>query len=397
MRYVIIGNGVAGTTAASFLRDLDTEGHITVVTEESIPFYSRIRLIEYLSKEADAEDIIMKDDEWYNRKNIKVLLNTYISDIDREKKCIATNKGESLPYDRLLLATGGISFIPPIPGSEKKGVFSLRNIRDADEILSYTEDKRKVVIIGGGVLGLEAGNSLRKTGHEVSVIEFFPRLLPRQMDPDGASILKKQMERMGFTFYLNTKSKEIIGDDRAEGVLFEDGRTISGDAIIISAGIRPRAELVKKLGLNIQKGIVVNDRMETSIPDIYAAGDLIEHRDIFYGVWPAAEKQGEIAGINMAEGNASYEGTVISNVLKVVGINLASAGDIDAEGQYNAIVQKDEARYTYKKLVIKDNVLSGCILYGDISGYRNILKAVAGRRNIEDMEEVLKKYNFSIS
>lgn len=395
MRYVIVGNGVAGTTAASFIRDLDSEGEITVVTEEALPFYSRIRLIEYLSKEAYAADIIIRDDEWYKSKKINLFLNTNVSDIDTEKKSIMTEKGEKLPYDKLLLATGGISYIPPIPGAEKKGVFSLRNIEDANSILSYSEDKRNVVLIGGGVLGLEAGNSMRKTGHEVSVIEFFPRLLPRQMDPDGAAILKKQMERMGFTFYLDTKSKEVIGADRAEGVLLEDGRTIFGDVIIVSAGIRPRTELAKKAGLDIQKGIVVNDRMETNMPDIYAAGDLIEHRNVLYGVWPAAEKQGEIAGVNMAGGDASYAGTIPSNVLKVVGIELASAGDIDAEGKHEAVVQKDEDRYTYKKLVIKDQIVSGCILYGDISGYKKILKGIAEKRKVADMAEELKTLKFS--
>ncbi len=397
MKYAIIGNGVAGTTAASFISDLDSEGEITIVTEESIPFYSRIRLIEYLAKEADAEDIIIRSDEWYKSKNINLHLNTYISDIDKEKKCIVTGKGTVFTYDKLLLATGGISFMPPIPGSDKKGVFSLRNIKDANDILSYSEDKKKVVLIGGGVLGLEAGNSLRKIGHDVSVIEVFPRLLPRQMDPDGAAILKKQMEHMGFTFYLDTKSKEVTGGDRAEGVLLEDGRTIYGDVIIVSAGIRPRAELAKKSGLNIQKGIVVNDRMETEIPDIYAAGDLIEHRDMFYGVWPAAEKQGEIAGINMAGGDVSYEGTIMSNVLKVAGIELASAGDIDTEGKHDSLIQKDEDAYTYKKIVIKDQVVSGVILYGDISGYRKILKAITEKKKIQDMKEILKNINFSVS
>jgi nitrite reductase (NADH) large subunit len=397
MKYLIIGSGVAGTTAASYIRDQDSEGDIAVVTEESIPFYSRIRLIDYLAKEVNTKDIVIKDDEWYRKKNITLLLNTYISDIDKEKKCIVTPKGEIFPYDKLLLATGGFSFIPPVPGFDKQGVFSLRDIKDADEILRYSEGKKRVIMIGGGVLGLEAANSLRKIGHEVSIIEFFPRLLPRQMDPDGAAILKKQMEGMGFTFHLDTKSKEVVGEERAEGVLCEDGRTIYGDMIIISAGIRPRAELAQKAGLHIQKGIVVNDRMETNISDVYAAGDLIEHRDMFYGVWPAAEKQGKTAGINMAGGDASYEGTIMSNVLKVVGIDLASAGDIDAEGKHRSHIQKDEERYTYKKLVIKDGIVSGCILYGDITGYRKILNAISEKKPIEDMKELLQSIKFSVT
>ncbi len=299
-----------------------------------------------------------------------------------------------MEYDKLLLATGGISFVPPIQGSDKKGVFTLRIIRDANEIINYAEGVEKVIIIGGGILGLEAGNSLRKTGHKVTVVEFSPRLLPRQMDPEGAEVLKAQMENRGFTFYLGAKSKEIIGDDKATGLMLEDGTKIDGNLIIISAGVRPQAELCRKLGLTINKGVVVNDRMETGIKDIFAAGDLIEHRERFYGIWPAAQKQGEIAGINMAGGNALYEGTTMSNVLKVVGIDLAAAGDIDAEGKYDSIIEKDIEKYIYKKLVIKDNVLSGCILFGDISGYRKILKAIDEKMDIVDIRKALETWDF---
>jgi nitrite reductase (NADH) large subunit len=299
------------------------------------------------------------------------------------------------PYDRLLIATGGISFVPPIPGSDRKGVFTLRTIRDADEIIAYAEGVKKVVLIGGGVLGLEAGNSLRKTGHEVTVVEFFPRLLPRQMDPEGAGVLKAQMEGMGFKFYLGAKSKEIFGDEGAKGLRLEDGTEIDGDLIIVSAGVRPQAALCKSLGLTISKGVAVNDRMETEIKDIYAAGDLIEHRGMFYGIWPAAQKQGETAGINMAGGNALYEGTTMSNMLKVVGIDLAAAGDIDADGKLESIVHKDESKYIYRKLVIKDNVIAGCILYGDISGYQKILRAINEKRNIQDIKRDLERWEFS--
>jgi nitrite reductase (NADH) large subunit len=393
MRYVIIGNGVAGTTAAENIRKTDHDGEIIILTEEAVPFYSRIRLIEYLAGEAAAEDIIIRKSDWYEKNRITLQLNAHVSEIDKENKSVITKNGEGRPYDGLLIATGGISFVPPIPGSDKKGVFTLRTIQDADEIIAYAEGVKKVILIGGGVLGLEAGNSLRKTGHEVTIVEFFPRLLPRQMDPEGAEVLKSQMEGMGFKFYLGAKSKEIFGDDRVKGLLLEDGTSIDGDLIIISAGVRPQSELCKKLGLKISKGVVVNDRMETEIKDIYAAGDLIEHRGIFYGIWPAAHKQGEVAGLNMAGGNAVYEGTTMSNVLKVVGIDLAAGGDIDADGKLESIIQKDEGNCIYKKLVIKDNVIAGCILYGDISGYQKILRAIDGKKNIGAVRQNLEKWD----
>ncbi len=391
---MIIGSGVAGTTAAVNIRKLDDSGEITVLSDEKIPFYSRIRLIEYLAKEADREDIIIHRNDWYEKNNIQLLLDTSVAGIESDRRQIITSSGARLEYDRLLVASGGVSFVPPIPGSEKEGVFTLRTVLDADEIISYAEGKKKVILIGGGVLGLEAGNSLRKTGHEVTVVEFFPRLLPRQMDPAGAEILKTQMESMGFAFYLGAATKEIPGDDRASGIVLEDGTNIEGDVIIISAGVRPRAGLAKNVGLTINKGVAVNDRMESEIKDIYAAGDLIEHRDRFYGIWPAAAEQGRVAGINMAGGDALYEGTTMSNVLKVVGIDLAAAGDIDADGKCDTIVYKDSEKFIYKKLVLKDNIISGCILFGDISGYRKILKAVKEKRNVQAIRKSLEKWDF---
>lgn len=393
MKYVIIGSGVAGTTAASNIRKLDSSGEITILTDEAVPFYSRIRLIEYLAKEADQQGIIIHKADWYEKNNIELVLNSPVSGIDKDNKKVIISDGGQIGYDRLLIATGGISFVPPVPGSDKKGVFALRTIRDADEIIAYADGVKKVILIGGGVLGLEAGNSLRKTGHDVTVVEFFPRLLPRQMDPQGAEVLKAQMEGMGFKFFLGAKSKEILGDGGVKGLLLEDGTRIDGDLIIISAGVRPQSGLCKGLGLTIGKGVVVNDRMETEIKDIYAAGDLIEHRGMFYGIWPAAQKQGEVAGINMAGGNAVYEGTMMSNMLKVVGIDLAAAGDIDADGKCESIVQKDKD--IYRKLVIKDNVIAGCILYGDISGYQKILKAIDGKKNIGDIRQKIEKWDLS--
>jgi nitrite reductase (NADH) large subunit len=396
MRYLIIGNGVAGTTAAANIRKLDGSGEITVLTEETVPFYSRIRLIEYLAKETDENGLIIHNPDWYERKNIRLLLGTTVTGIDKENKQALTLTGERFDYDRLLLATGGISFVPPVNGSDKRGVFTLRDIRDAKEIIRYAEGVEDVLLIGGGVLGLEAGNSLRKTGHKITVVEFFPRLLPRQMDPEGAGVLKGQLESMGFTFYLGAKSKEILGGDTVSGLLLEDGTDIDTGMIIISAGIRPKSGIGESMGLSVNKGLVVNDRMETEIKDIFAAGDLIEHRGRFYGIWPAAQKQGETAGINMAGGHAVYEGTTMSNVLKVVGIELAAAGDIDAEGRCESIVHKDSDRYVYKKLVIKENILTGCILYGDIAGYGKVIGAIDGEKNIGDIRKNLEGWDLSV-
>ncbi|HDH05760.1 MAG TPA: NAD(P)/FAD-dependent oxidoreductase [Nitrospirae bacterium] len=393
MKYIIIGNGVAGTAAALNIRKTGVSGDITILTDESYPFYSRIRLIEYLADEIDEKKLTIYKDIWYEQNRIRLLLKSPVDSIDRDAKEVVIASGQRLKYDRLLLATGGISFVPPIPGFDKKGVFTLRTLKDAIDIKEYAKNARKVLLIGGGVLGLEAGNSLRKSGHPVSVVEFSTRLLPRQMDPEGAEILKAQMEDMGFTFYLDSKSKEIAGMDKVEALLLEDGREIKCDMIIISAGIRPNARIAEKLGLKLNKGLPVNDRMETEISGIYAAGDLIEHRGFFYGIWPASAKQGEVAGINMAGGDTVYNGTIPSNVLKIAGVDLAAAGDIDAEGRFESIVKRDKEKYIYKKLVINGNRIIGCIFYGDPEGGKKAIKAIDKKRDIGNIESQLRQWN----
>ena len=393
MKYIIIGNGAAGTTAAINIRKIDHEGEITILSDEAYPFYSRIRLMEYISGDVDENGLVIYKDAWYEKNNIKLLLNTPVSEIDKNEKEVIIHSGHTLKYDRLLIASGGLSFIPPIPGSDKKGVFTLRTLKDAIEIKRYAEQSKRVVLIGGGVLGLEAGNSLRKTGHSVFVVEFFPRLLPRQMDKEGAEILKTQMEKMGFAFFLVAKTREITGDEKVKSVILDDGTIIDCDMVIISAGVRPNTELANKLGIKCNKGIPVNERLETEINDIYAAGDIAEHKGMCYGIWPAAEEQGKIAGINMAGGSAIYTGTLPSNILKIAGINLISAGDIDPDKKLESIVQKDSESFIYKKLVIKDNSIAGCIFYGNIDGWKKIKKAMDEKKDIGHIKTAIEKWD----
>lgn len=392
MKYLIIGNGVAGTTAAGAIRKNDPEGEITVITDEAYPFYSRIRLMEFLSGDVDEQGLLIRKPQWYEDTRMTLVLNETVTGVDPAKKELQTSSSSVYHYDRLLLATGGVSFIPPIPGADRKGVFSLRTMDDARAIREYARSSGdEVILVGGGVLGLEAGNGLRKTGKRITVVEFFPRLLPRQMDPEGAAILQAQMEQMGFRFFLGARSKEIVGKETAEGLVLEDGTRIDGRLIIISAGVRPNIELAKKIGIACEKGVLVNDRMETGVADVYAAGDLVQHRDICYGIWPAAERQGEVAGTVMAGGDAVYSGTTPSNTLKVAGIDLVAAGDIDAEGEKESIVVKDRERFLYRKLVLQDNCIEGAILYGDISARRKILTAIEKKTDISHIRTDLEK------
>jgi len=225
-------------------------------------------------------------------------------------------------------------------------------------------------------------------------VEFFPRLLPRQMDVAGAAILQRQMEDMGFTFHLGAKTQGIAAGPDGLTVNLEGGEKLKGDLVLISAGVRPDLSLAQALGLDIDKGVKVDDSMQTSRDGIYASGDLIEHRGRFYGIWPAAMEQGAVAGAAMAGQAATYAGTLPSNVLKVAGIDLMAAGDIDAEGQLAAVVHTDSAQKTYRKLVIKDNLLVGAILLGDIRGSAEIQAAIKKKRDLSHLKRELAQADF---
>ncbi len=393
---MIIGNGVAGTTAAEQIRKMDTDGRITIISDEEYPYYSRIRLIDYLAGKIDQDELILKKIEWYDDNKIDLLLNDAVVKIEKDGEVVITQTGKRITYDKILLATGANAFIPPISGVDKQGVFTLRRLRDAIAIKKYCNGGgKRVVILGGGVLGLEVGNALRIAGNEIFIIEALLRLLPRQMDLEGSKILQSQLTSMGLGFYIGHMTKEIKGTDSVTGVLLDDGTEINCDLIIICAGIRPELILAKQLEVKIERGVVVDDDLCPNLPGIYCAGDLICHRGKQYGIWPASEKQGEVAGINMAKGKAIYRGTVPSNTLKIAGIDLVSIGEIDAEGKYESIVIKDYEKYIYHKLVLEDNKIIGAILYGDKKGWLKIKRAIEEKKDISKIKEDLTQWNFT--
>ena len=393
--YLIIGNGVAGTTAAENIRKIDKSGNITIATDEDLPFYYRIRLNEYISGEIEENNLVAKKEQWYRDRDINLELMTRITGAKHQEKALVTQNNRILSYDRLLIATGSHSFIPPIKGSEKKGVFSIRTIKDARDISSYAGEIGDVVLIGGGLLGLEAGNALRKLGKKVVVVEFFPRLLPRQLDVDGAERLQGIMEKMGFSFRLGAKTEGIAGADQVNGVFLEDGETLSSEMVVISAGVRPNMEIAGDLGLDHDKGIKVNEHLRTNRDHIYAAGDVAEFKGMPYGIWPAAMEQGKIAGNNMAGGDMTYEGTVMANTLKVVGIDLASAGNIDAENELESKVFTDEK--IYKKIVIENNRIVGCIMLGATKGFSTMTKAISEKADISEIKDKILSAGFDFN
>jgi len=393
--YLIIGNGVAGTAAAENIRKNDKAGEITIVTDEDLSFYYRIRLNEYISGDISQGELMAKKDSWYRENNIELKLNTKITGIDPDKKSVATDKGESLSYEKLLIATGSHSFIPPIKGSGTKGVFAVRDVRDARKIMAHAENIKDIVVIGGGLLGLEAGNAFRKMGKSVTVVEFFPRLLPRQLDIDGAKRLQTIMEGMGFSFRLDAKTEAIEGKDAVKSVRLAGGETLDAGMVVISAGVRPNMELAENLGLECDKGIKINGHLLTNKPDIYAAGDVAEFNGIPYGIWPAAMDQGKIAGANMAGVDTTYAGTTMANSLKVAGIDLASAGDIDADNKHESKTLSDDS--TYKKIVLDDNKIIGCIMLGETQAFNKITKLISAKTDVSAVKDEILKQGFDFS
>ena len=283
-RYLIVGDGVAGARAAMKIRETDPKGEIHIFTEEAHPFYYRVRFPEFVAGEVTIKDITIHTKEYYQGKNISLHLEDPIVEVRLEKKEAVSRKGGSYSYDLLLMSTGGNAFVPPIKGVEKQGVFTLRTMKDALEMKEFSTKVRQAILIGGGLVGLETGGAFLRRGVKVAVIEYNPRILPRQMDEEGAQILQTKMEGMGFSFFLNGQSDEILGKEKVEGVRLKDGRTIEGQMVIISAGVRPNIQLAKGIGLETKNGIIVNDRLETKSEGIFAAGDVAEHRGRVYGI-----------------------------------------------------------------------------------------------------------------
>ena len=375
--HIIIGNGAAGTTAAEQIRKQDPNAAITLITQESLPLYSRIRIPEFLSGKIQEPALIIKDLPWHAQRNITLVTETKVSQVVYKDKTAITADGRNFPYDKLLLATGSNSFVPPVKGSDKKGVFTLRTVEDARALVDISSKATELVLIGGGLLGLEAAAAMAQRGKHVTVVEFFDRLLPRQLDNEGAARLQALLEQRGFTFKLGAITEEITGKDQVEGVRLKSGETLLSHAVLFSAGVRSQLSLVKDSGMETDRGIVVNERMETSLAGVYAAGDVAQFEEINYCIWPEAVEQGRVAGINMAGGNARFKNIPPSNVLKVAGIALASAGEIDVEGNMTSEITASET--TYQKIV-KDahGNFIGCIMLGDTSAFNQILKQIKG-------------------
>mgnify|MGYP000850980252 CR=1 FL=1 len=367
-KFVIIGASAAGITAADEIRKLDPGAAITMISKEDVKGYYRPRLSEMLSNEKiSAEQITFKNDKWYADRKINLLLNKTVSGIDPVTKRVSLDDGSDLPYTKLIIASGAEVFVPPFPGRDKEGVFTLRHLKDMQNIKEYAQGKKNAVVIGGGLLGLEAANGLKGLGLNVSVLEHNQRILPRQLDPEASALLEEKVDQYGIKFLKNADTKELVGDDKLEGVLLENGATIAADLLIISTGVRPNTAFAKNTDLEIKRAIVVNEKMETSLADIYAAGDCAEFNGINYALWIEAVEQGKTAGINAAGGEYVFETFIPFTSLQAFDTKAFSIGDVGSNPERTYETYKNYQDGNFKELYFADAKLCGAILIGDTS------------------------------
>lgn len=364
---VVIGNGMAGMRTVEELLKLEPEKYnITVFGEEPYGNYNRIMLSPVLANEKTIDEIMLNEEQWYVDNNITFHKGKKVVTIQRAAKQVVSDDGMSVPYDRLLIATGSLSFMLPLRGADKQGVLGFRDIHDVDMMLEAAKNYKKAVVIGGGLLGLEAANGLMKQGMDVTVVHIMDSLMERQLDKPAAAMLKQSLEDKGMKFLMEAASDEVLGDERVTGLKFKDGSTIDADLLVMAVGIKPNIELANEAGLHCDRGILVNDTLQTFDPNIYAVGECVQHRGNVYGLVAPLFEMAKVAANHLAElGIGRYEGSVTSTLLKVTGINLFSAGDFSGGEGTEELVLRDEAAGTYKKLVLKDNKVIGAVLYGD--------------------------------
>jgi nitrite reductase (NADH) large subunit len=398
MRAIVIGNGLAGTMAAKTLRELNPQVEVVVFAEEKYPYYPRPNLIEYIAGKLPYERIFAFSEEWHVRQKIDIRLGCPVRKIHPQSREVELEADAREPYDALLIANGASSFVPPINGADKRGVFSLRTLDDAKGIIDYVQDHRQVAIIGGGLLGLEIARAIRSLGAEVEVVEFFDRLLPRQLDSQGAALLRSQIEGLGIRVRLGVTTEEILGDKEVQGIRIRGGTDIGADMAVIAAGVRPNLGLPQDAGLATDRGLVVDDRLRTSHPQVFAAGDSIQHRGKVYGIIPASFDQARTVAYNMLGEEKKYEGTIPANTLKVVGLYVTSLGLANPEGQgYEEIrkIRKEEG--IYKKVVLQDGALVGAIWIGTKRGVSEIARAVTAKTKVNQWINVLLEDSFDFS
>ncbi|WP_141432814.1 nitrite reductase large subunit NirB [Bacillus sp. 03113] len=389
-KLVLIGNGMAGVRAIEeILKVSNDEFDITIFGSEPHPNYNRILLSKVLQGDTEVKDITINDWDWYKDNNIQLYTGETVIKVNSETKEVVTDLGRTEPYDELILATGSLPFILPIPGADKEGVTAFRDINDTDVMLEASKKYKKAAVIGGGLLGLEAARGLLNLGMEVSVIHLNEYLMERQLDATAGKLLQNELETQGMKFLLEKQTEAIIGNERVEGVTFKDGTSIEADLVVMAVGIRPNIELAKESGIPVNRGILVNDFLQTEIPHIYSVGECAEHNGIAYGLVAPLYEQGKVLAKHICGvESAPYKGSVVSTQLKVSGVEVFSAGDFIENEDKKSIKVFDEQDGIYKKIVLRGNQIVGAVLFGDSSDGNRLFSMIQKHADISDTAKI---------
>lgn len=388
-RIVIIGNGAAGNAALEEIISSQGDFDITVITAEMAPPYYRPMLSEYISEKEVPKRFYLHDDNWYKENDIHVLYGTEVTAINTDEQSLTLLDQEKVFYDRLLLCMGSRNFIPPIPGANLENVMDLRHLADAELIKTKAWKSDKAVIIGGGLLGLELGWQLRKLNVDVTVVEMMDRLLPRQLDTEASILFEKKVLDTGIKIIKGVQTQEIYGDTFAKGVKLSTGESVDADFIAISIGIRAEVRLAKEAGIHTDRGILVNDFMQTNIKNIYAAGDCVEHLGVNYAIWPEAIEQGKIAGLNIIGDQSVYTPVVPFNIYHGMNLRLFSIGDVGGNpaASYEVIRKGDDE--AFEKYFFLNGKIVGGVLMGNIAKSSKLKKGVGENMTKADFEQLI--------
>jgi nitrite reductase (NADH) large subunit len=388
---VVIGNGMAGMRTVEELLKLAPELYdITVFGAEPHGNYNRILLSPLLAGEKSMDDIMIHTRQWYADNRITLCAGDPVIHIDRRRRMVRSKSGREVWYDRLLLATGSSPFIVPVPGHKLAGVIGFRDIQDVDTMLEAARSGGHAVVIGGGLLGLEAANGLQRRGMHVTVVHVTDSLMNQQLDKPASLMLKNALELKGLRFMLDAHTAEIVGSKRVSAVRFKDGSEIPADLVVMAAGVRPNITLAQEAGLHCERAIVVDDTLQTYDPRVYAVGECVQHRSATFGLVAPIWDQAKVCGAHLARsGHRRYVQTATPTKLKVTGVDLYSVGDfIGAEGTED-LVLRDPRRGVYKRLVLSGNRITGAVLYGDVQDGPWYFNLIQNRTDISSMRNHL--------
>ncbi|MDR3112200.1 MAG: FAD-dependent oxidoreductase [Elusimicrobiota bacterium] len=369
MKYLIIGNSAAGINAAEAIRTNDTKGEITILSDEEFPAYGRPLISYYLSGKVTAENMHYRDDKFYKTRNIKVLLNSKVENISTKNKETCLQGGKKFLFDKLLIATGSSPFVPPIKNLDmckQKNVFTFLTYEESSSLKKAITPQSKVVILGAGLIGLKAAEGVFGKVAKITIVDLADRILASVLDKSSSKIIQNHIEQNDIEFKLNASAVEIRGENNVSGIVLSNGETLDCDILIVAVGVRPNINLAKDAGLKVSKGIIVNEYMQTSAKDIYAAGDCIQSLDLLsneskiLALWPNASNQGETAGLNMSGAKVKAPASFAMNAISFFGMQLISAGIIDGEKTVKSIVESSDS--SLKKLNIHDDTLIGFVL-----------------------------------